>query len=48
MEMGDELGQIREVFLADILLVDGDPTKDISVLADKDNLRAIMKDGRLH
>jgi imidazolonepropionase-like amidohydrolase len=48
MDMGDELGQIREGFLADILLVDGDPTKDISVLADKDNLRVIMKDGRLH
>jgi imidazolonepropionase-like amidohydrolase len=48
MDMGDELGQIREGFLADILLVDGDPTKDISVLADKDNLRVIMKDGHLH
>ena len=48
MEMGEELGQIGEGCLADILLVDGDPTKDISVLADKDNLRVIMKDGRLH
>lgn len=48
MEMGDELGQIREGFLADMLLVDGDPTKDISVIADKDNLKVIMKDGRLH
>ncbi len=48
MDMGEELGQIKTGYLADILLVDGDPTKDISVLANKDNLHVIMKDGRLH
>ena len=30
MRMGDELGQIREGFLADLLLVDGDPLADIT------------------
>jgi len=29
MGMGDELGQIKEGFLADLLLVDGDPLKDL-------------------
>jgi len=48
MMMGDELGQIREGFIADLLLVDGDPVKDVSILQDKDKLRAIMKDGRFH
>lgn len=43
-----ELGQIREGFLADLLLVDGDPLSNISVLQDTKRLLAIMKDGALH
>ena len=46
--MGGELGQIRPDFLADLLLVQGDPTVDIAILQNKDNLLAIMKDGRFH
>jgi imidazolonepropionase-like amidohydrolase len=34
--------------LADLLLVDGDPLADIAVLADRNALRMIMKDGALH
>jgi imidazolonepropionase-like amidohydrolase len=45
MGMGAELGQIREGFLADLLLVDGDPVKDITILQDRAKLLAIMKDG---
>lgn len=48
MGMGDELGQIRDGFLADILLVDGDPSKDITILQDTDKLHVIMKDGAMH
>jgi imidazolonepropionase-like amidohydrolase len=48
MGMGDELGQIRPGFLADLLLVDGDPVADVTVLQDRQRLRAIMKDGRFH
>ncbi len=48
MGMGDELGLLREGFLADLLLVDGDPTDDVAVLQDKHKLAAIMKDGRFH
>lgn len=48
MGMGHELGVIREGFLADLLLVDGDPLKDIRILQDRDRLLAIMKDGSFH
>jgi len=48
MGMGSELGQIKPGYLADLLLVHGDPIRDIAILQQKDNLRAIMKDGRFH
>jgi imidazolonepropionase-like amidohydrolase len=48
MGRGDELGQIRPGYLADLLLVDGDPLADIKRLQQPDMLLAIMKDGRLH
>lgn len=48
MGMGDELGQIREGFLADVLLVDGDPLQDVRILQDRSRLVAIMKDGKFH
>jgi imidazolonepropionase-like amidohydrolase len=41
----DELGKIQPGFLADVLLVDGDPLADISVLQDHDRILAVMKDG---
>jgi imidazolonepropionase-like amidohydrolase len=48
MGMANELGQIRPGFLADLLLVDGDPLADIKLLQRQDALLVIMKDGRLH
>lgn len=48
MQMGDELGQIRPGYLADILLVDGDPLADVTILRDRKRLLAVMKDGRFH
>jgi len=48
MGMGHELGLLRDGYLADLLLVDGDPTEDVRVLQDKTKLTAIMKDGRFH
>lgn len=47
MDMPD-LGRIEAGCLADLLLVDGDPTADVSLLRDKARLTLIMKDGRLH
>jgi len=48
MDLPDELGQIQEGFLADLLLVSGDPLADPKVLLDRDNLLAVMKDGQFH
>ncbi|GJL83446.1 MAG: dipeptidase [marine bacterium B5-7] len=48
MEMGDELGTIREGCLADLLLVDGDPLRDVRILQDRNRIKAIMKDGKFH
>jgi imidazolonepropionase-like amidohydrolase len=45
MGMGDELGLIREGYLADLLIVDGDPIADISVLKTPASLLAVMKGG---
>ena len=48
MGMGDELGMIKEGYLADLLLVDGDPIADVRILQDKNRILAIMKDGKFH
>ena len=48
MGMGNELGMIREGYLADLILVDGDPLRDTRILADRDRILAIMKDGKFH
>lgn len=48
MGLGHELGLIRAGFLADLLLVRGDPTSDVKLLQDRANLLAIMKDGQFH
>ncbi|MEQ9642086.1 MAG: amidohydrolase family protein [Alphaproteobacteria bacterium] len=48
MMMGNELGQVKEGYLADMLLVQGNPLTDVSILQDADNLLAVMQDGRFH
>lgn len=48
MRLGDQLGQIKDGYLADILLVDGDPLADITVLQKKERILAVMKDGEFH
>lgn len=46
MMRGHELGQVKEGFLADLLLVDGDPLANIALLRDPRRILAVMKDGR--
>lgn len=46
--MGLPVGRIREGYLADLLLVDGDPTQDVTILQDKARLAMIMQGGALH
>ena len=48
MDLPGELGQVKEGFLADLLLVDGDVLADTNILLDRDRLLAVMKDGQLH
>ena len=48
MDLPNDLGQIRERFLADLLLVAGDPLAEPQVLLNQSNLLAIMKNGVFH
>ncbi|HXF45611.1 MAG TPA: amidohydrolase family protein, partial [Burkholderiaceae bacterium] len=48
MKLGDQLGEIREGYLADLLLVDGDPLANLSILRDPQRMLAVMKDGRFY
>jgi imidazolonepropionase-like amidohydrolase len=43
-----ELGKVAEGYLADIILVDGDPLADIAILQDQQRIVAVMKDGAFH
>ena len=41
----NELGTVKEGFLADLLLVDGDPLANLAILRDPKRILAVMKDG---
>lgn len=43
-----ELGRVAPGYIADLLLVDGDPSSDITVLQDHDKIVGIMKGGAWH
>jgi imidazolonepropionase-like amidohydrolase len=43
-----DLGQVKEGYLADLLIVDGDPLSNIAVLQERDRILAVMKDGAFH
>jgi imidazolonepropionase-like amidohydrolase len=48
MMKADELGQIKEGFLADIILVDGDPLSKLAILREPSRILAVMKDGTFY
>jgi imidazolonepropionase-like amidohydrolase len=48
MGLGHELGEVKEGYLADLLLVDGDPLKDLDLVVREKNLHVIMKEGSLY
>ena len=48
MDRPDDLGQVQPGFLADLLLVDGNPLEDLKLLTNPDKLVMIMKDGKFH
>lgn len=44
-----KLGRIKARAYADILVLDGNPLEDISLIADPErSMRLVMKDGRIH
>ena len=46
MRMEGQLGVIAPGYRADVLVVDGDPSVDVTVLQDRSNLRAVISRGR--
>ena len=45
--VGLDVGQVREGYLADLLIVDGDPTSDITLLRDRAKIGMVIKGGDL-
>jgi imidazolonepropionase-like amidohydrolase len=45
--IGDEIGTVQEGKLADLLVVVGNPLENIAILQIPDNLRLIMKGGKM-
>ena len=45
LNLAGQIGEIRAGCLADIIIVAGDPTKDIRVLQDPANIQVVMKGG---
>lgn len=48
MGMGHELGRVKEGFIADLLLVKGDPLEDVSLVQHQANLAMIIQAGKLY
>ena len=42
------MGEVREGYLADLIMIDGDPLADLSLFQDPDNIIMVMKDGGYH
>jgi imidazolonepropionase-like amidohydrolase len=43
--VGEKLGRVEPGYLADLIVVDGDPTADVSLLLDPDRIGAVVKGG---
>jgi imidazolonepropionase-like amidohydrolase len=48
MGLGKQLGEVKEGYIADLLLVDGNPLDDLDLVVHEENLHVIMKEGSLY
>ncbi len=48
MRMADEIGLVKSGYLADLLIVEGNPLNDIAILQNKNAMKLIMKAGAIH
>lgn len=48
MMRGNELGQIQPGFIADLVMVDGDPLQDLRILTEPARIAMVMQDGVIH
>lgn len=46
--LGSDLGALEAGMLADIIVVDGNPLRDITVLQDREKIRMVMKEGQVY
>lgn len=46
--MGQQVGQVKPGYLADLLLIDGDPAQDIKILQNANKINMIMIGGRVY
>jgi imidazolonepropionase-like amidohydrolase len=46
--MGMDVGKIKRGMIADLLLIDGNPLTDVTVLQDKTRMPMVMKGGVFH
>lgn len=42
------LGRVKDGYLADLILIDGDPLADLTLLQDRSKILMVMKDGQFH
>ena len=47
MGISDEVGTLEAGKLADVIVVDGDPLQDISILQDQENVKVVLQSGRV-
>ena len=48
LDMEDSIGTVAKGKLADLLVIDGDPLKDIAILQDTERVKLVMKEGEVH
>ena len=47
MQMEGSIGRLADGFLADVIVVAGNPLEDISLMANPDNVKIVIKDGKI-